>query len=177
MADFTFIDWILMIPKLAVLMTGEMHGRSHQADASAACSGYHHSWYDMKGLDPVALANFPSDLEISEIINAAHQEASSLLSILGIQNSYSHIPDKINDWINEASQADTAVPSDVKLSALSITNQLHDLITADNVDYEMNSRPSDVDNRTLSLSIIAAATLTHNTIQMHVFVCLCDIVL
>ncbi|TFY83491.1 hypothetical protein EWM64_g516 [Hericium alpestre] len=84
--DFTFVEWILMIPKLTTLMAGELRMKKGiQAKASDHRSGYHHSWFDVKGLDMANLAMFPSDDIFQCLINTAHEEAESLLRILGIQ--------------------------------------------------------------------------------------------
>ncbi|KII82775.1 hypothetical protein PLICRDRAFT_181052 [Plicaturopsis crispa FD-325 SS-3] len=80
------LDLILMMHKLTLLLDGDLRNRgSYQAKASAARSGYHHSWYDTEGIDYTVLVTFPSDDEINtEILPAAHEEAQQLLKVLGI---------------------------------------------------------------------------------------------
>ncbi|KAI9066464.1 hypothetical protein FKP32DRAFT_1565821 [Trametes sanguinea] len=87
--DFTFVEWILMIPKISALMAGELRNKMKGAQAKAASSrfGYHHSYFDSHGVDLANLATFPSDEEIEALIRVAHTEAQSLLAILGIHLS------------------------------------------------------------------------------------------
>ncbi|KAI0309490.1 hypothetical protein OF83DRAFT_1166849 [Amylostereum chailletii] len=82
--DFTFLEWILMIPKLTVMMAGELSAKGIQAKASAHRSGYHHTWFKTDGLDLVELTTFPSDAVIQQLIKSAHIEATSMLRILGM---------------------------------------------------------------------------------------------
>ncbi len=58
--------------------------RGFQAAASTKRSGYHHSWFDTRGINLKNLAKFPSNLEVQNIIKAAHFEAESLLKMLDI---------------------------------------------------------------------------------------------
>ncbi|KII87710.1 hypothetical protein PLICRDRAFT_699250, partial [Plicaturopsis crispa FD-325 SS-3] len=57
--DFNMLDLILMMHKLTLLLDGDLRNRgSYQAKASAARSGYHHSWYDTEGIDYTVLVTF-----------------------------------------------------------------------------------------------------------------------
>lgn len=84
--DFTFVEWLLMIPKISVLMAGELRSKlkGSQEKAAAARFGYHHSYFDSRGVDLANLATFPSDGDIEKLIHVAHTEAQSLLGIVGI---------------------------------------------------------------------------------------------
>ncbi|OJT05301.1 hypothetical protein TRAPUB_3891 [Trametes pubescens] len=84
--DFNFVEWLLMIPKISILMAGELRNKlkGSQEKATAARFGYHHSYFDSRGVDLANLASFPSDDEIEKLINVAHTEAQSLLAIVGI---------------------------------------------------------------------------------------------
>ncbi|EIW63091.1 uncharacterized protein TRAVEDRAFT_114404, partial [Trametes versicolor FP-101664 SS1] len=87
--DFTFVEWLLMIPKISALMAGELRSKLKGAQEKAAVArfGYHHSYFDSRGVDLANLATFPSDTEIEQLINVAHTEAQSLLAIVGINLS------------------------------------------------------------------------------------------
>ncbi|KAH9900737.1 hypothetical protein C8Q73DRAFT_637615 [Cubamyces lactineus] len=84
--DFTFVEWLLMIPKVSALIAGELKTKLKGAQEKAAASrfGYHHSYFDSRGVDLTNLAMFPSDDKIEELIRVAHTEAQTLLGILGI---------------------------------------------------------------------------------------------
>ncbi|KAI0272328.1 hypothetical protein BC834DRAFT_804013, partial [Gloeopeniophorella convolvens] len=88
--DFTFVEWIMMIPKLATIMSNELKLKGFQASARehlsrAHRSGYYHSWSEMKGLNPEVLMKFPSNQDINLLIRAAYLEAKSLITILGME--------------------------------------------------------------------------------------------
>lgn len=84
--DFTFAEFVLMAPKLSVLISAESQSRSAsiQANSSGGRFGYYHTWHDSKGVDPIKLCHFPTDIEISSTMRTAHSEAASLLSVLGM---------------------------------------------------------------------------------------------
>ncbi|KAI0630924.1 hypothetical protein C8Q77DRAFT_1062540 [Trametes polyzona] len=84
--DFTFVKWLLMIPKISALMAGELRTKlkGAQEKAAAARYGYHHSYFDSGGVDLANLAMFPSDNEIEQLIQVAHTDAQSLLEIVGV---------------------------------------------------------------------------------------------
>ncbi|EIW65082.1 uncharacterized protein TRAVEDRAFT_86465, partial [Trametes versicolor FP-101664 SS1] len=84
--DFNFVEWLLMIPKISILMAGELRNKlkGSQEKAAAVRFGYHHSYFDSRGVDLANLALFPSDDEIEKLIQVAHTEAQSLLAIVGI---------------------------------------------------------------------------------------------
>lgn len=82
--DFTYVQWILMIPKIVLMMAGDTKHKGSQAEASSRQSGYHHSWYDAGGLDVEELVTFPNDADFQHAITIGFEEAGSLLGILGI---------------------------------------------------------------------------------------------
>ena len=84
--DFTFIEWSLMIPKLVLLIAGEFKTKGFQTKSSKHCSGYHHLWFEVIGINIINLATYTSDSEIQGVIDVAFKEAMPLLSILGIEN-------------------------------------------------------------------------------------------
>ena len=70
--DFTFLDFIYMIPKLRIkLHEAVLRGKSSSAKARA--SGYSHTYFDHEGLDLVALSTYPTDAEIKVLAEQAAQ--------------------------------------------------------------------------------------------------------
>ena len=100
--DFTFLDFIYMIPKLRIkLHEAVLHGKS--SDPKARASGYSHSYFDHEGFDLIALSTYPSDADIDLANESAAEEANSLIALLGINpNSLTHhrnpLP-SINSWL------------------------------------------------------------------------------
>jgi hypothetical protein len=83
--DFSFLDFIYMLPKLCfTIREAILRARS---DPRATASGYSHTHFDTRGLDIPVLATFPSDAEINAAAKEAADEAESLLAILGITPS------------------------------------------------------------------------------------------
>ncbi|KAF5341928.1 hypothetical protein D9611_001095 [Ephemerocybe angulata] len=81
--DFTFLDFIYMIPKLRVkLRQAVLH--SQASDGKARAAGYNHTYFDDGGVDFDLLATFPTDDEIEEASCLAAEEAESLVKLLGI---------------------------------------------------------------------------------------------
>jgi hypothetical protein len=81
--DFTFLDFIYMIPKLRIkLYESVLRGKSSNPKARAA--GYNHTYFDNEGLDLQVLSHYPSDEEIATIAMEASEEADSLFIFLGV---------------------------------------------------------------------------------------------
>ncbi|KAF8328672.1 uncharacterized protein EI90DRAFT_3017537 [Cantharellus anzutake] len=86
-ADFTFLDFIQLIPKLGAVLTSAYHGVVNQEKANVHASGYLHTYFDTCSLDLVALKTYPSESKIDEIAIIAHEEAVSLLKALDATSS------------------------------------------------------------------------------------------
>ncbi|KAJ3816250.1 hypothetical protein F5880DRAFT_1451438, partial [Lentinula raphanica] len=86
-SDFTALDFYQMIPKLTVRIRESTLmskvDESH-AESSARASGYHHTYLDVRDVDLVSLAHFPSNDEITLLSKQAAEEAESLITLLGI---------------------------------------------------------------------------------------------
>lgn len=179
-AEFTFADWIMMGPKLSLLMSGEMYSKlkSTQADASTGRAGYHHTWFDSKDVDLVQLATFPSDQQVTSIIRAAHYEASALLRILdmesvtetlGSEGAYLdkraffeslpsiHLANEDEDGLESGDEdEDEASPAE----------RLENLLRADMFELDDETRTSEVDDKMTSLGIAATAAAIHDTLHL-----------
>lgn len=57
-----------MIPKLVLLMMGELKHKGSQAKASKHWSGYRHLWFKTKGINMKSLMMFPSDPNIKKLM-------------------------------------------------------------------------------------------------------------
>jgi hypothetical protein len=104
--DFTYLDFIYMIPMLMVLIRAAINSR-HTGDSKARASGYTHTYFDSEDIDLAALSTFPSDNEFEELAKQAWDEADSLWTALGAPptdfmrsaSSVPHLP-SISSWFN-----------------------------------------------------------------------------
>ncbi|TFY61741.1 hypothetical protein EVJ58_g4316 [Rhodofomes roseus] len=81
--DFTYLDFLFMVPRLSVLLRTAMTFKQ-TSNAKARASGYAHTYFDTGGADLARLAVFPTDAEISEAAQQAWSEATSLWNYLDI---------------------------------------------------------------------------------------------
>jgi hypothetical protein len=87
--DFTYLDFIYMIPKLRIkLHQAVLRGKSSNGKARAV--GYSHTYFNHEGLDLVALSTFPTNAEIDSLAESAAQEANSLVALLGVNPNLLH---------------------------------------------------------------------------------------
>lgn len=87
-ADFCFLDFIYMVPKLRVTIREAM--LRVRTDSKATANGYNHTHFDARGLNIPTLATFPSDDEIAAAAREAAEEAGSLLALLGVSPKRLH---------------------------------------------------------------------------------------
>ncbi|KAI0327091.1 hypothetical protein GY45DRAFT_1163727 [Cubamyces sp. BRFM 1775] len=175
--DFTFVEWLLMIPKISVLMAGELRNKMKGSQRGAAGSrfGYHHSYFDSRGIDLANLATFPSDSDIEKLIQVAHTEALSLLAILGI--NLPALP-----TVDEAAFAealamlstdpphDSDSPTqDAAISELRETSpavQLEELLFKDKERFLHGQNPFDYDDVLTNVGINTTATIVHDHLRL-----------
>ncbi|THH05194.1 hypothetical protein EW146_g9969 [Bondarzewia mesenterica] len=81
--DFTVLDFQYMVPKLFVRLR-EHFFFAHKSDGKARASGYNHTYTDSRDIDLIALATYPSDLDIQNAARAAYDEAHGLWETLGV---------------------------------------------------------------------------------------------
>lgn len=81
--DFTMLDFCYMASKLRVKVR-EAVLRQQASDPTARASGYCHTYFDVHGIDLLALATYPTDVEINQVALEAAQEAESLVLLLGV---------------------------------------------------------------------------------------------
>lgn len=102
--DFTYLDFIYMIPRLMVLIRAAVNS-GYTGDSKAHASGYTHTYFDSEDINIAALLRFPSDIEIEAAAKQAWEEADSLFTALGAspadfmqsQSSTPHLP-SISSW-------------------------------------------------------------------------------
>ena len=161
---------------LVLLMMGELKAKGFQANVSEHRSGYHHSWFDTKDIDMKNLAIYPSDSEIQEAIDVAYKEATSLLSILGIENSTSGSIEDIAPQLADALAimessiaAEAEHNEDPHLKSKERDPTIIDqLLAADNIVDLIESRSNEVDQAMANLGIAATAVVIHDTLRMQV---------
>jgi hypothetical protein len=169
--NFTFVEWILMVPKLVLLMMSEMKSKGSQAGVNRDRSGYFHSWFNAKGLDPTNLATFPSDIEHEALIQAAYLESNRLCDIVGIETAATatlealapRLAESLKD-IESRSHCQPVIP-EVTDSDESTPNLNH-LLAADAKDDVAGSRSLQVDKDMTNIGIAATAAHIHDTLTM-----------
>ena len=84
--DFTFTDFLYMIPKVMVMLgaTSRLYSTAESSDPKARRGGYAHTYYDTKGIDIATLSQFPTDTEIRIAVRQAWEETEGLMGLLGI---------------------------------------------------------------------------------------------
>ena len=84
MKDFTYLNFLYMVPRLRVLIrAASLFSRG--TDPKAQAMGYSHSYLDPENASIKSLASYPTDGEITLVVGEAWEEAVSLLGLLGIQ--------------------------------------------------------------------------------------------
>ena len=81
-----------MLTKLCVKLRGAVLS-AQSPDFKACANGYCHTYFDVKGIDPLLLAMFPINEDIQDAALQAMEECESLLVLLGINPSM--LQDKI----------------------------------------------------------------------------------
>ncbi|KAF8797488.1 hypothetical protein BYT27DRAFT_7237241 [Phlegmacium glaucopus] len=104
--DFTFLDFIYMIPKLRIkLHHSALRGKS--SDPKARAAGYSHTYFDHEGLDLLTLSTYPTDSEIQSLAQDAAQEANISVDTLH-RNHNQNLPwlPSIDSWASKTSDSD-----------------------------------------------------------------------
>jgi hypothetical protein len=176
--DFTFAEFILMVPKLSLLVRGEMQAKltSTQADSSEGRSGYYHTWYDTKGVDPAKLAQYPSDLQVSSHLQAAYHEAHSLLNILGIVSTPATsgplvdvraFHESLKIFSHDVQDPDNDLISEDDIQYDSHGQQLAGMLTVDAEDTKQGRSDSEATNQKMAmLGLAATAAKVHDALRM-----------
>ncbi|KAI0067574.1 hypothetical protein BV25DRAFT_1876116 [Artomyces pyxidatus] len=83
-ADFTYADMLYLEPKLSVLLMGAFQNLSPQEQVNEVAEGYHHTYFNVRGLDLAKLMIWPSDEELATASNEAVRDVQLLLATVGI---------------------------------------------------------------------------------------------
>ncbi len=84
--DFTFLDFLYMIPRLLLLVRAACQSGT-TTDPRARASGYAHTYFDCGKVDLALLTLYPTDDEIKLAAQAAWEEATNLWDLLGVAPS------------------------------------------------------------------------------------------
>ena len=84
--DFTFLDFLYMIPRLFVLVRAACQSGA-TSDPRARASGYAHTYFDCGKVNLALLALYPTDDEIALVAKEAWEEATNLWDLLGVAPS------------------------------------------------------------------------------------------
>lgn len=81
--DFTYLDFLYMIPQLLVLVRAAVK-LGYTGNSKSCTSGYTHTYFDTEDMDLAMLAIFLTDGEIKTAAKEAWDEADSLFTLLGV---------------------------------------------------------------------------------------------
>lgn len=84
--DFTFLDFIQLIPKMTALLLGAFATQTHQASSNSSAAGYEHTHFKGGKIDVQNLRSWPQDLDVDDAAEAAAAEAIQLLRVCGVYN-------------------------------------------------------------------------------------------
>lgn len=101
--NFSLLDFLLFMPKVQVILSGEFRDLLPTQQANETAAGYHHTYFQNDDIDLQQLTVWPSDTDLEMASSAAFAEASDLLRIVGIDpatsivtGSNSHPPRLVN---------------------------------------------------------------------------------
>jgi hypothetical protein len=80
------LDFFYMLTKLRVKLRKAVLS-AQSPDFKARANGYCHTYFDVKGIDPLLLATFPTDDDIQDAAQQAMEECESLIVLLGVNPS------------------------------------------------------------------------------------------
>ncbi|KAJ8085468.1 hypothetical protein PM082_004284 [Marasmius tenuissimus] len=81
--DFDFLDFIYGVPKVRLQM-GAAVRRGKLSDPKARAAGYHHTYFDLTGIDLVVLDTYPTHEEFEDIARQALGDVESCVRLLGM---------------------------------------------------------------------------------------------
>ncbi|KAG8717565.1 hypothetical protein FRC09_014080 [Ceratobasidium sp. 395] len=82
--DFTFSDFVTMVPKLEVMSMSAVSDGDDFSEAKARAAGYSHTLYSKLGINIEAMSNFPGGELIDRAAKVAYDEAVAVFSHCGI---------------------------------------------------------------------------------------------
>ncbi|KAF7776802.1 hypothetical protein Agabi119p4_5195 [Agaricus bisporus var. burnettii] len=170
--DFTYLDFLHMIPKLRVKMRQEnLVVAQSIATSKLPANGYTHTYFHTLGLDLFKLSRFPSDSRIQDLATTAMDEADSLLSVLGINPFHLHsihAPNmfpSIDTWFLDTEIDDTLENYDDDDQELEGARLNHLIHLADNL--HRTRLTNEDDDRLLGLTCASLALTAQDTIDAY----------
>ena len=76
--------FLLFIPKVRVLLSGEFGDLLPEQKANEMAAGYHHTYFQTDDIELKTLVVWPSDEKLEQASTLALSEASDLLAVLGV---------------------------------------------------------------------------------------------
>ena len=172
--DFTYLDFIYMIPKLRVkLRQTILHALA--SDPKACANGYTHTYFDHTDVNLRALATFPTNEDIDEVADMAMQEVDSLLALLGIVPGQLHrLQDSPTIVLpNLASLLESDVPSifddcdfEDDAESTSEAQELQKIIESN--EHNISSRTIAQDKQIMNLTCAALALTADELMNVYV---------
>ncbi|KAJ8090489.1 hypothetical protein PM082_002377 [Marasmius tenuissimus] len=180
--DFSYADFIYMIPKLRVsVRQAILKLRTQLPDGKARASGYCHTYFHAGKLDPLVLSSFPSDEQIFECATTAFAEAESLLMAVGVdpkvlgrlqsfRNGSAPALPSYSDWAPiDDTLWDSDGESDNEDDKESESQQVQDLIAQLDSDEIQNTASRHQAERITSLTYAAVVLDVEDDIQVQRF--------
>ncbi|KAG8719058.1 hypothetical protein FRC08_003739 [Ceratobasidium sp. 394] len=85
--DFSFSDFVQMVPKLQVILLASMLTGDYEGDSKARAAGYYHTYTSSRGINIAALSKSVTNTDIDSAAKVALGEAKALIALCGIPAS------------------------------------------------------------------------------------------
>lgn len=179
--DFTYLDFIYMVPKLRVKLRQTILC-ALASDPKACASGYNHTYFDHSNVDLQALVSFPTNEEIDKLAAMAMQEVDSLLALLGIvpgqlrrlQDSPTIVLPNLMSLLDNSSRYDmdsdiaSIVDSEEDTESISEAEQLQELIENEEKLAFSSGRTTTQDKQMMNLTCAALALAADDMMNVYV---------
>lgn len=145
--DFCLLDFLYMIPKLRIKLR-EAIFQARLSNPKATAAGYSHTYFDIKDINLVELAKYPTNDEIDTIAEQASEENDSLIALLGLVPSqlrrsfFPYLPN-IQSWYDSDLSDDEEDMSDME--SITEAQELQGLLDAEeNVTISRNRKGDEI---------------------------------
>ncbi|KDR83159.1 hypothetical protein GALMADRAFT_206799 [Galerina marginata CBS 339.88] len=161
--DFTMLDVLRLVPKLAVRLMAACKRKGKAADFRKTASGYSHTYSEADGADLNFLAIFPTDDEIELLAKTAYDEATTLWGLLGYCPSGDLPTSNVSETNDDENLSDDE-DDDQEDDNISDRRQLQNALDAAAV-LQSEGLPSDQGDRALDQCGFAAASLNLSDLE------------
>ncbi|KZV93280.1 hypothetical protein EXIGLDRAFT_574013, partial [Exidia glandulosa HHB12029] len=83
-ADFTFWDFLTLVPKLSAILGGTFISLSEEERANRTAAGYWHTYLNSSDIDLEALVAWPSDELLGQLTDRALADVVPIMDLVGI---------------------------------------------------------------------------------------------